>query len=305
MRTTLLVIAALLGLAHALPAAAQDEALLSLQAAHEACEVARDGEHDHLYSILLDPGWRFGGVDTELGEDGSVVSAFLAVDTRRNLRALRGRVEALPAGLETIGFIASEERALELEAARAAGASIRLGFFLGFDEPARSACLVRGSHGVTTMRVDVAFLELVQPDGTVLAREDTDRFTSWSDDRARDAIPGSGPRAAVGSANVAPGVRAPEAWQRGLEASDVTAALSLCHREGVARGATGVGIARVRMAIDARSGRVSAARVELSNLGDDAENACIAEALTRVALPAGPPELAARVDVGVTIRFAE
>lgn len=304
MRIPSLVFATLLLLV-ALPASAQDETLLSLGAVHEACEVARSGEHDHLYSIMIDGGWRFGGVQTELGEDGSVASSFIQVDTRRNLRALGGRIEALPAGLEIIGFIASDERARELEAARAAGASLRLGFFLGFDEPTRSPCLVRGSHGVTTVRVDVAYLELVQPDGVVVAREDTDRFASWSDDRARDAIPGRGPRAAVGNANLGPGVRVPEVWQRGLEASELAAALSTCHREGVARGATGVGIARVRMAIDARSGRVSTARVELSNLGDETETACIAEAMTHAALPAGPAELAARVDVGVTIRFAE
>jgi|GEM_PF-1762149 len=305
MRTTALVTATLLGLCTARPLAAQDEALLALGAVHEACEVARSGEHDHLYSVILDGGWRFGAVQTELGEDGSVVSSFVAIDTHRNLRALRGRMEALPAGLETIGFVASDERAHELEAERASGASLRLGFFLGFDEPTRSPCLLRGSHAVTTVRVDVAFLELLRADGTVVAREDTDRFASWSDDRARDAIPGRGPRAAVGNANLAPGVQVPEVWQRGLEASEVTAALSACHRDGVARGATGVGIARVRMAIDARSGRISTARVELSNLGDETETACIAEAMTHAALPAGPPELASRVDVGVTIRFAE
>ena len=300
---TLLAVGLLLALAA--PARAQDEPLLSLPMVAEACASASEGTHDRLYSVIVDSGWRFADAEHELGEDGSVVSSLLPIDTRRNLRALRGRVEAMPSGLEQIGFIASESRAAELEAARATGAALRVGFFLGFDEPARSACLVRGAHGVTTVRMDVAFVELVRPDGSVVAREDTDRFASWSDDREREAIAGTGPRAQMGSATLPSGARVPEAWQAALAGTELTAALSACHLAGVERGAAPDAIARVRLGIDARSGRVAAARVELTNLGDAAESECIEAALGAAALPAGPAELPARVELGATVRFAD
>lgn len=292
-------------LALAAPARAQDEPLLSLPMITEACASASEGTHDRLFSVVVDGGWRFGDAEHELGEDGSVVSSVLPIDTRRNLRALRGRVEVMPSRLEGIGFIASESRVAELEAARATGAALRVGFFLGFDEPARSACLVRGAHGVTTIRMDVAFVELVRPDGSVVAREDTDRFASWSDDHERDAIAGAGPRAQVGSATLPSGARAPDAWQAALAGGELTTALSACHRAGVERGAAGDAIARVRIGVDARSGRVASARVELSNLGDAAENECIEAALSAASLPAGPPELPGRVELGATVRFAD
>ena len=53
---------------------------------------------------------------------------------------------------------------------RERGARLRLGFFIGFDEPDRTACLLRSRHAVTTVRMDVAYVELVARDGTILAK---------------------------------------------------------------------------------------------------------------------------------------
>lgn len=288
----------------ATPALAQDEPLVTLGAVQAACAGASEGENSRLFSIVLDAGWRFGSVETELADDGSVASAFFPIDTRRNFRALRGQVEAMPAHLESIGFVANEARATELEAARQSGAVLRVGFFLGFDDSRRSVCLVRGVHGVTMVRMDVAFVELVAPDGRVVAREDTDRFASWSDDRERDVVAGTGPRAEVGTGALVSGARLPEAWQRALSAADVAARLSSCHREGVARGASGVAMARLRVSVEARTGRVAAVSVELSNLGDEAEVTCLESSLDGVTLPAGPAELPGRTDVSLPVRFA-
>lgn len=295
---------ALLALLLSLPAsaAAQDVPLLSAADVATACEAASAGEHDRLYSIVLDRGWRFDSLVLELGDDGSVTTSYLPVDTHRNLRALRGRVEVMPAGLETISFVATGARRDELEAARTNGALLRVGFFLGFDEPERSACLVRGARAISLVRMDVAFLELVDREGRVLAREDTDRFTSWSDDHGRSAVPGSGPRAVVGEASTTTG-RVPPSWQGALSSPELSSALGRCHEAGVGRGADGEASVRVRVSVE-RGGRIAESTVELANVGDDDELRCIEEALRAITLPAGPPELPARLDVLVPIRLA-
>lgn len=285
------------------PVAAQDLPLLSASDVGAACDAARAGEHERLLSIVIDPGWRFQSLETELAEDGSVAASALPIDTRRNLRALRGRVEVMPAGLETIGFVASETRAVELEAARVGGALLRIGFFLGFDDPGRSACLVRGSRAISLVRMDVAFLELIDGEGRVLARQDTDRFTSWSDDRGRDVLPGSGPRASVGEATLSTG-RLPANWQGTLSGPELGAALGRCHEAGVGRGADGEASVRVRLTVE-RAGRVVASTIELANVGDEEELRCIEGAVGALSLPGGPAELPARVDVLVPIRLAD
>jgi hypothetical protein len=284
-------------------ALAQDLPLLSVADVGAACDAARAGEHERLFSIVIDPGWRFRPLETELADDGTVAASALPIDTRRNLRALRGRVEVMPAGLETIGFSASESRALELEAANVNGARLRIGFFLGFDEPGRSACLVRGSRAISLVRMDVAFLELLDAEGRVLVRQDTDRFTSWSDDLGRDVLPGSGPRASVGEATVSTG-RLPASWQGALSGPELGAALGRCHEAGIGRGADGDASVRVRLTVE-RSGRVVASTVELANVGDEDELRCIEGAVGALSLPGGPPELPARLDVLVPIRLAD
>ena len=55
-----------------------------------------------------------------------------------------------------------------------------MGFFLAFD--GGQACLVRPAAAVTTVRIDVAYVELLNGRGQVLAREDTERLRAWRDD---------------------------------------------------------------------------------------------------------------------------
>lgn len=284
MRT--LVSMLLVSLALAAPARADERPLVDLDAVHAACRASEGGVNAELYSVLIDAPWRFGSADEE----------FLPVDTARNLRAFSGSVQLLPSRMEEIGFLASEERAATLEAARAQGASLRVGFFLGFDDPERSSCLVRPRAAVTMVRMDVAFLELVDADGGVIAREDTERYRSWHDDAERTTIPGVGPRARVETANIG-GAAAPDAWQRAIASaasSTLGAALATCHRDGIARGAEAEATIRVRLTVEGRTGRVTGSGVEIANVGDTDEIECIESALEHVELGAGPPELASR-----------
>lgn len=260
-------------------AKAQDLALDDLPAVHAACRSADDeGLHDRLYSILLD-------APTTLtprpgDEEGEVL---YTITDARSLRSLGGSVQLVPSHLETIAFVANPERAQQLEVARARGARVRVGFFLGFDEPERRACLVRAVQAVTAVRIDVAFVELVDVDGSVLAREDHDRLRAWSDDPERTAS--RQPEVTVGAATT-PSGPAPDAWGRALRGAALTRQLLGCHTQGVARGASRDAMVQVRLRVDARAGRIDDAVIEVGNVGDEDENACILTALRHVELGA-------------------
>jgi hypothetical protein len=298
MRSTLLALALALAVAPAARAQADDRPLATLTAVQNACRAADGGDSDALYSVTIEGSWRF----DEAAED------FLPIDTRRNLRALSGSVELLPSHMEMIGFVANEARAHELEAARAAGARLRVGFFLGFDDPERSSCLVRPAAAVTLVRMDVAFVELVDASGGLVAREDTERYRAWHDDAGRDEIEGTGPRGVIGSATVTGG-SLPDGWARAFRTASGGAtgrALGRCHREGVARGAVGDAIVRVRLSVDGRTGHVSASSVEIANVGDEDEVQCIVDAIAHVDLPAGSGDVVGRtVDVSVPVTLAD
>lgn len=280
-------------------ARADDErALTTLEDVHAACRDAEAYPARDLLTVEVQPGWSFGALD----EDG-----FLAIRARRSFRAVGARVELFAAHMETLGIVATPERAATLETERERGARLRLGFFIGFDEPDRTACLLRSRHAVTTVRMDVAYVELVARDGTVLAREDSDRYRAWRDDRERQDVPGSGPRAALGEATTPSGA-APEAWQQALTTAAqgaVGRALAQCHRDGVARGAEETARVIVRLRVDGRTGRVTESTPAISNLGDSDEGTCVAAALRGVTLSPGPGEWGGRtIDLDVPVRLA-
>lgn len=298
MRSSLLALALALAVAPAARAQADDRPLATLTAVQNACRAADGGDSDALYSVTIEGSWRF----DDAAED------FLPIDTRRNLRALSGSVELLPSHMEMIGFVANEARAEQLEAARAAGARLRVGFFLGFDDPERSSCLVRPAAAVTLVRMDVAFVELVDASGGLVAREDTERYRAWHDDAGRDEIEGTGPRGVIGSATVTAGT-IPDGWARAFRTASGGATgrtLARCHREGVARGAVGDAIVRVRLSVDGRTGHVAASSVEIANVGDEDEVQCIVDAIAHVDLPAGSGDVVGRtVDVSVPVTLAD
>jgi hypothetical protein len=213
----------------------------------------------------------------------------LFVDTRTNLRALGGRVALMPAGLEPIGFRVTRARGRQLEAARRDGAILRVGFFLGQDDRDRTLCIVRPAGGQTLVRAEVAFAEIVRPDGSVVAREDTERLRALEDDDAPQSIPGAGPRARIDAPYALRGA-APDAWRQALVAAGqpgapVARALAACHAEGVGRGAAEHSRVVVRLVVT-RAGAVRRAEVELSDNGDEAEAQCVARAIGAVSLPA-------------------
>ena len=270
------------------PALADDEAPLeSFDALRDACRAAGAPGRRALHVVELRR-FRFEGYDPGEG--------FLLVDTRRNLRLFGGSVELFPSGLEAIGFVASAERARELQEAQRAGARLRIGFFLGFDGDGQP-CLVRSAMGVTLVRADLAFAELVDPDGRVLAREDSERLTAWRDAAEREAIPGEGPRAAVG-APFGEDASVPEPWQRHLASAGLRERLGACHVGAVQRGAAGRARMVVRLSVDAE-GHVEATAA-LSSLEDAEATRCVLAAFDALLLEAR----SARV-LRVPVRFAD
>jgi hypothetical protein len=260
-------------------AGAQDRRLDSLAALHEACRASDAGQNDVLYSIVLD-----GPVQLDPTEGDEEGETIYALHDGRQLRALGGSAQLVPANLEPIGFVANAERARALEVARARGARVRLGFFLGFDDPQRRACLVRPPQSVTAVRADVAFVELLDADGSVVAREDNDRLRAWNDDPDRRAAPE--PQAIVGGPTIGPSP-APDAWARAWRAPPVARALVACHVAGVARGAAREAMVQVRLRVDGRTGRVEDGVIEVGNVGDEEETTCVLRTVRGAELPAG------------------
>jgi hypothetical protein len=273
---------------------AQDQGLASLPAMHAACHAADDdGVHDRLYSVVLDAPTTLEPRDGD--EDGQVL---YTIPDARSLRAFGGSVQIVPSHLETVAFVANEERARTLEVARSRGARIRLGFFLGFDEPERRACLVRASQAVTAVRADIAFVELLDAEGAVIAREDHDRLRAWSDDPDRTAA--REPEVTIGAPTTSGGPPT-EAWIRAVRAPAISRQLLACHVAGVARGASREAMLVVRLRVDARAGRVEDAVVEVGNVGDEAENVCLVAALRGVEL--GTSTATGSVDLRVPVRL--
>ncbi len=289
---------AISGACLAAPASAQTGArhIDSLRSLQRACRQA-EGEGRRELLVLSFPAgsWRFGRYDAREG--------FLPIDTRRNLRAFDGAAELFPSGMEEVGFIVGEERATELRR-RAEDLTLRVAFFLGFDDTTRTLCLVRPAVGVTTVRMDVAFLELTAR-RHVVARQDTDRLRAWMDDAERDAIPGEGPRGAIGAATRSDGAGiAPESWQQVIAAENrgrTARALSRCHAEGLSHGASD-GTIVVRALVDPRTGHVSRTEVELSSVGNDAAAACVAQAVSHIAF-APEPALGSSVMLSLPVRL--
>ncbi len=249
-----------------------EEAIAVLRELHAACREAIVPGRRKLYSVQVSSP-RFEGYDE--------VEGLLLLDTRRNFRVLGGAAEIFPSGLEPVGFRASPQRAQEL---RRQARKLRLGFFLAFDGVGRP-CVIRSAVAVTTVRADVAFAELLDERGRVLAREDTERYRAWRDDEERDGLPGEGPRAAVVGATVE-GAAAPPAWRERLDAEGFRRRLAQCWRGALARRAE-LRDARlvVRGRVDAR-GHVRA-EAELSSLGDDEAEGCVLGAVAELPLP-GP-----------------
>lgn len=281
----------------ALPSAALADArvLDTIDAVHQACASARDVSRARLYVMDVEDGWSFGEHD----------EGRLMVGTARNFRALDGHVSLLVPRYEALSFEVGVEGATRLREAAMAGARLRVGFFIAFDDRSRQPCLVRNRHAVTIVRTDVAYLELVGEGDARLARVETDRLSAWNDDLVAFGIEGRGPRAAVGDARFSNGQAAPERWQRILGAAQPREAIGRCHAEGVRRGASEEGQVVIRLNIETRTGRVRRADVALSSIGDHAEAECIARVLgsTGSLSPAPSSWQAEVVDLSVPVRL--
>jgi len=284
----LVVVGAWPGRAHA-----EGAPLASVAALHDACRRSvGDGDRELFVVAIPTGGWSFGAYDQ--------ADSFLPLDSRRNFRTFRGAVELFPSRLETVGFVATPGRARELAAARARGAILRLGFFLGFDDARRSACLIRPAAGVTTVRFDLAFVELTDARSRVLAREDSDRLRGWIEEREQDAIAGTGPRGVLGTPSTAVG-EVPGSWRDAIgraSAGPLARTIATCHAQGIRHGAAATGEVVVRLVVDPR-GAVRSADVELTSIGDADDAACIAHAVA--ASVQLPPDPAVRGDMALSV----
>lgn len=251
-------------------ALAQERVLEAVEEVHGACRRSEAPGRRELL-VLEVPIFRFGTYDPD--------DERLPVDTTRNLRALGGAVEVLPAELEEIAFVASPSQALRL---RRHARALRVGFFLGFDGRGQ-ACVIRSAVGVTLVRAELAFAELVDAQGGVAAREDTERLRAWLDDTEHEPLEGAGPRVAVRDVSVERGGVVSDAT---LRSEELRRALDACHALAVSDGAPGEAVAYVRLRTDA-SGRVVERAFDLSDLAVESERACVLDAIGAVALPPG------------------
>ena len=250
-----------------------DEPIRDLAELHTACRDAELPGRRKLYAVEV-PQARF---EPYYEEDGALV-----LDTRRNFRVLRGTAEIFASNLEPIAFVANARRADEL--ARR-GRSLRVGFFLGFDESHRRPCLIRSAVSVTMVRADLAFVELLDAEGEVVAREDTDRLRAWQDDLERDGIPGQGPRAAVLHPSSVRGGTLPEPYVRALSTEALRNRLSACARQRNETGDAQV-VAVLQVGAD---GSVAQVEVELSSARSQAVEACVVDALRSARFAPGAP----------------
>ena len=276
--------------------APQPTVLSALGAIQHACRDSEDAGPRRLYAVDV-PRFSFVRYDAAAGK--------LEIDMRRNLRIFGGAAELFPSDLEAIAFTAGADRATELRRVASEGAKLRLGFFLSFDEPSRHACLIRPAAGVTTVRIDLAFVELLSTDGSVLARDDTDRLRSWADDAEQDGVPGRGPRGVLGSASLSGNGQLPEAWQTGIANASVgplARDLSRCMAAAVTRGADNAADVVLRLTLDGETGQVEESEVELSSLGDDEGAACVAR-VVKARLRLHPSRGAGRVTLSVPVRL--
>lgn len=285
-----------------MPGQAQDEspqvhrAIESLEAMHNACRTARERVRARLYTIDVSPGWRL-----QRDEESS-----FRVDDRRNLSAMNGRVSLLLSGLETIAFEAgSPEAATALSQVHSRDIQLRVGFFLGFDEPMRPPCLIRNAHAVTVVRADLAYAELRDAQGRRIGRMQTDRLRAWGDDTNAFTVPGEGPRGVVSAVSLGNAVDPPSSWAQALGSRRIARTIGRCHRDGLSRNASREGQIMVRLNVETRSGSIRRADVSLSSVGDPVEAECVAQALGRASLQPAPRQWSARaVDLEVTVRVA-
>ncbi len=160
---------------------------------------------------------------------------------------------------------------------------------------------MRGAATQNLVRGDLAYLELVDAEGNVVTRAEYDRLRAWLDDPERVVVTGEGPRAAIGEPVVqSAGITADGAWVTRAR-TQLPQLVQRCYVPALAREASHRATVMVRLTVNAASGAVQSADVELSTLGDTAGARCVAEELGRAmsipALRGGGASVQVRVPV--------
>lgn len=259
-----------------------------------ACEVAEQPGVRQLYRVDVPPG-AFVLEDAEAGQ--------LVLPLRRPLRVLHGQAEIFPSHMTPWRIQSDEALSRRVRRAAADGGLLRVGFFLGFDDHRKQVCVVRPASGVTTVRADLAYLEVLGASGAVVVRESTERLRAWLDDRPPSADAGpAGASVKLMYAHVTAGRQTTEAspsWLRVLRHQVVQPAASCLagvRDEGLPRELTMV----VRWSVDA-AGLPEVPTVQLSDLGQGPLDACVREALSSATFV--PEPTAANTSLSVRLRF--
>lgn len=257
-----------------------------------ACEVAEQPGPRRLYRVDVPPG----AFVLEDGEDGQLV-----LPVRRALRVVRGQVEIFPSHMTPWHLSTDPGTARRVRRAASTGGHLRVGFFLGFDEHRKQVCVIRPQSGVTTVRADLAYIDVVSANGALVMRESTERLRAWLDDRPSATEGGTtGPSVRLMYATVAgqgKDTEASAAWLGVLRTQVVLPAQSCLRSAQDARLPRELTVI-VQWPVE-RTGRPGAPTVQLSDLGEGRLDACVRDAIASATFTAEP----AMADAALKVRL--
>ncbi|MBI2896036.1 MAG: hypothetical protein HYY06_20930 [Deltaproteobacteria bacterium] len=258
-----------------------------------------------LYRATLPQGaFRFGEYDFESG--------VLPVDTRHAFRFFGGVVTLYTSSNEPIAFEVEPDRARALVDQVGRGrARLVIGFLVAFDDTESDPCLVRPS-GSMAVRADLAFSEVVDPSGRVLARMQTERLDEVLPSSPPEPGPGGSaqsPTMDAGSVTVAPPTVTGDARRRAaIDAfiagggATISALVRPCRAVGARAGGRTRGSLVVAMDVDA-AGAVSGLRVEVDSIGNGELARCVVERMGGLRYPGGSGR--GRVQVSLPLMFTD
>jgi hypothetical protein len=231
----------------------------------------------------------------------------LAIDTRHNFRLFGGRVDLYATSNEGIEFeLAADQAATHVSAHRAGRQKLRLGFLLAFDDPDSDPCLIRPAASFT-VRADLAYAELVDAGGRVVARMTTERLDEVVPDAGEIDAPGAAQSPPpAGQVTVTPPTITGDPRRRGAidqwvsteGGAAIGALLEPCRVVG-ARSGRVVGSLAIAMDVEA-SGAPANLRVEVDSMSNEVLSACVLEKLGTLRLPSGR----SRVQMTLPLLFA-
>jgi hypothetical protein len=222
--------------------------------------------------VALVPSSGFGFRSYDLGDRR------LVLDTERNLVLGDGAELILPSNEPAPGFVLAPDLADRVANQRTDGKiALRVIFRPAGSQLRKDTCVWLGGGRVVKMEIEVLGTALVAANGTVLSRGDTGEYAD-----ASSMLPVRSPKVKVYKPRATDGADLPTGLAR---ATGVLAerAQPCYERVLIARPALrGTLVMGIRIG---PGGRVEAAKVEMSSLGDDTLVKCVTENVARVTIP--------------------